>query len=96
MRRVRVSFGADLLFAIEPCGGEVLDEVDAMISAGNAGATLIEWDGNATDAINRAVAAFLARGWQWDGHNLRKCGWVAWFRSQGELAPPVIQWMRVS
>jgi len=84
-----------LLFPVGNYGGSAVDEVEEEIACGRASATLIEWNGNPADAIALVVARFTENGWSWDGANLMKGGWTAWFRSQGVLSSPIIQWRKV-
>ncbi len=77
---------------LAPCSEAAPNEVETAMGSGNA--TLIEWDGDAGQAIARAVEAFRLRGWDWDGATLHRDGWTAWFRSQGNLAPPIVQWSK--
>jgi hypothetical protein len=74
--------------------------LDECIRDGHADATLIPWneERSATKAIADARAAFEVGGWEWNIilEQLEKRGWYAWFRSQGVLASPIIQWGRVS
>lgn len=66
--------------------------VEDCIRRGFASADLVEWHDSASASIDAAVAAFVDAGWTWDGQELRRDGWYAWFRSQGMLAPPIVQW----
>jgi len=79
---------------------EFVAGIEECVSDGIANATLIPWDEthNANRAIAESCAAFEAAGWQWNIilEQLEKGGWYAWFRSQGVLASPIIQWGRVS
>lgn len=84
----------DDIFPIEPCGPRVPDAVWAMAQAGQPGATLIDWSGDGALAIQSAVVGFVERGWAWDGRDMRQDSWLAWFRSQGELAPPIVTWRK--
>lgn len=84
----------------------LVQEVEHAISLGESGATLIPWLAPVAlfavrehdPAVSTLVAAdaFTKAGWSWDQKNLEldKCGWYAFFRSQGELSPPIIQWQR--
>ena len=81
-----------ILFQEEMCGPAVLNKVEEAIAAGSSSATLIEWSGFPVGAIEQAISGFISRGWAWDGSALQRNGWIAWFRSQGVLAPPIIQW----
>lgn len=83
--------------------GAVIDRVEAEISAGNRGADLIEWASDLFSesrdpeaAINASIAEFVAAGWRWNAtlRQLEKGGWWAFFRSQGALAPPILQWAK--
>lgn len=65
-------------------------EIDALCEAGRADACLI--DGTICEAIEQ----FTAAGWEWDGSELRRQGWAAFFRSQGELARAILQWRRAA
>jgi len=85
----------DALFEPQPCSSRVPDEVDEMITDGRSGATVIEQTGTPDESIDSAVAAFCKSGWTWDSRNLTRDGWLAWFRSQGNLAPPIVQWARL-
>jgi len=80
--------------SIEPCGPRVPDDVWEIAQSGKAGATLIDWNGDPALAIKSAIAGFVERGWTWNGKDLRRDGWLAWFRSQGDLAPPIVTWRR--
>jgi hypothetical protein len=79
---------------------EFVAGIEECVRDGNANADCIPWNDerNANRAIAEACAAFEAAGWQWNIilEQLEKGGWYAWFSSQGHLAPPIIQWGRVS
>lgn len=72
----------------------IAEQVTALVDLGRSDATLIEWgtEAGAPAAISESVAQFLALGWRWTGRELLRDGWGAWFRSQGALAPPIVQW----
>jgi hypothetical protein len=78
----------------------LIEVVEECVRDGKGNATLVPWaDGyDANRAIAECCAAFEASGWQWNIilEQLEKNGWYAWFRSQGVLASPIIQWGRVS
>ena len=78
----------------------LVEVIEGCVRDGHAGATLVPWgDGyDANRAIAESRAAFEAAGWSWNLilEQLEKKGWYAWFRSQGTLASPIIQWNRVS
>jgi hypothetical protein len=80
--------------SIAPCGPRVPDNVWEMAQSGKAGSTLLDWDGDPALAIKRAIAGFVERGWTCEGSDVFRDGWLAWFRSQGELAPPIVTWRR--
>jgi len=48
-------------------------------------------------SICKAVLDFSDAGWNWVGprNQLEKDGWYIWFRSQGQLSPPIAQWSRI-
>lgn len=79
---------------------ELVAVVDESIRDGKGHAMCIPWNDehNANRAIAESCAAFEADGWRWNLilEQLEKGGWYAWFRSQGVLASPIIQWGRVS
>lgn len=79
---------------------EFVAGIEECVRDGIANATLIPWDSSrdANRSIAETCAAFEAAGWQWNIilEQLEKNGWYAWFRSQGVLASPIIQWGRVS
>lgn len=72
----------------------VAEQVTEMADAGHANAVLIEWDRtrNPQKAIEQSILEFTAAGWQWADPELVRAGWYAWFRSQGNNAPPIVQW----
>lgn len=64
-------------------------------------ATLIEEAHDEPDpvaSICMAALEFKKAGWFWDTtlDRLEKDGWMIWFRSQGKLSPPIIQWSRIA
>jgi hypothetical protein len=67
--------------------------------AGHGSAVCIPWDSarDAKRAISECRVAFEAAGWIWNStaEQLERDGWLAWFRSQGHLASPIIQWSRL-
>ena len=82
-------------------------DVLASIAEGKSGAMLIEWDTdpmmdgprpveNPTAAIRLSRDHFEAHGWVLvpGKGQLEKDGWYIWYRSQGQLSPPIIQWGR--
>lgn len=78
-------------------------EVEEAISLGQPDALLIPWASDlpwaANDpiaAINASVSDFIAAGWGWNPvrRELTKSGWVAFYRSQGALSRPILQWSR--
>jgi len=80
---------------------EIIAEVSESIEAGKSNATLLGWEDDETPeptrTISAAVMAFSDAGWKWsDAHRqLEKDGWLIWFRSQGVLSSPIIQWSRI-
>jgi hypothetical protein len=79
----------------------LIADINDCIREGLRNATLIPWDGERRDAnaaIAETCAAFEAAGWRWNTNlrQLEKGGWYAWFRSQGNLASPIIQWSPLS
>lgn len=78
----------------------LVEVVEECVRDGKGNATLVPWaDGyDANRAIAESCAAFEAAGWRWNLilEQLEKGGWYAWFRSQGVLSSPIIQWGRVS
>jgi hypothetical protein len=85
---------------------KLIREVEGSISAGRNDAALIPWmprlslfgveEHDPAFAILTAISAFTAHGWELDRKEnvIRKDGWYAFFRSQGQLAPPIAQWQR--
>jgi hypothetical protein len=75
-----------------------LDVADE-IRANYPNAHCIPWDDRRDSgrAIAECRAAFEAAGWRWNSHEkqLEKDGWFAWFRSQGNLASPILQFSRI-
>ena len=80
--------------------GELVAALDECVRDGHSDAMCIPWNDehNANRAIAESCAALEAAGWQWNIilEQLEKDGWYAWFRSQGVLSSPIIQWGRVS
>jgi len=85
---------------------ELVQEVEESISRGERGATLIPWalalalfsvrDHDPAFSIMAAINSFVDAGWTWNQKTpeIDKDGWYAFFRSQGEMSPPIIQWQR--
>ena len=80
-----------------------VDHVLAEIAEGRSGATLIEWGGGVMfdmhdpeGSIRASRRDFQHAGWTWKPKEQRieREGWCAFWRSQGQLAPPVIQWQK--
>lgn len=73
---------------------DLISQVEFEIRRGRNNAFLIPWGGDRKpeQAISIAVDSFRDAGWEWDGRDLTKGGWYAFFRSQGELSPPILQW----
>lgn len=86
------------MFAAPPRSqSAIVGEVEAAIAAGRSDASLIAWSSeqhNPSETIAAAVADFERVGWRWTGYQIEKGGWYAFFRSQGILSPPIIQWNR--
>ena len=74
--------------------------VEQSVRDGRGDAMLIPWGDRreASQSIAASRAAFESSGWLWNPilEQLEKNRWYAWFRSQGALAAPIIQWGRVS
>jgi hypothetical protein len=75
--------------------------LDWSTQSGHCDATLIPWDAGNHDSereIADARAALELVGWIWNPilEQLERGGWYAWFRSQGKLASPIIQWGRLN
>lgn len=68
----------------------VAEAVTELCAEGRANACLI--DGSISEVIDQ----FQAAGWSWDGQELARPGWAAFFRSQGECGPAIVQWMRAA
>jgi hypothetical protein len=79
---------------------ELATVIRESIRDGRGDAILIPWNAerDAKQSIESARAALESDGWRWNLilEQLEKNGWYAWFRSQGSLAAPIIQWGRVS
>lgn len=80
---------------------ELIELLDWSIQSGRCDATLIPWDSAKPDSareIADARAALEAVGWIWNPimEQLERGGWYAWFRSQGKLASPILQWGRLN
>jgi hypothetical protein len=85
----------------------VTPEIRDAIAAGREGAMLIQWaetDGLFGDAehdpqaaIEYAKKELCGAGFSWSHSRNAMCcdGWQVWFRSQGQLSPPIAQWSRV-
>lgn len=82
--------------------------VEAAIAAGRSGADLIpwnklcislfgDWEPDPMRAIEESQTDFEMAGWTWnrEAKQLEKDGWLIWYRSQGLLSPPIIQWSRI-
>ena len=80
--------------------------VEAQIAAGKSNADLIDWAlaptlfdsrNDPQESIAASIAEFVAAGWRWNEllRQLEKDGWYAFYRSQGILSPPIIQWRQV-
>lgn len=82
--------------------------VEREIAAGRPNATLIEWADrqdlfgeSARDAecsIRQSMSEFAANGWKRNDKTgyIEKGEWHAFYRSQGLLSPPIIQWSRIN
>ncbi len=76
----------------------IISEVSESIAINKSNATLLGWDDddnwNPTRTIEVAKVAFSDNGWTWNdaSRQLEKDGWRIWFRSQGVLSSPIIQW----
>lgn len=79
---------------------QMVQDVEESITAGRSDATTIDWV-NGEEDPRRAIAAsrkeFEDAGWKWDEKEgqLEKDGWYVWYRSQGDLSSPVLQWDRL-
>lgn len=79
------------------------DSVARSIAADRADAALIPWGPRNRQkrdpalAIESSKAMFALDGWLWNEarRQLEKDGWYLWYRSQGQLAPPIAQWNRL-
>lgn len=84
-----------------------VDEVLAAIAEGRSGDRLIEWvptdglfgalDNDPSLAIHASKVQFsTVHGWTYNHSEdrIERDGWYAFYRSQGQLAPPIIQWNR--
>jgi hypothetical protein len=79
--------------------------VENEIAHGRPGADLIDWAMSETlfpvqcpqASISESMRDFIAEGWRWDAekHDLIRNGWYAFYRSQGLISPPIIQWNRL-
>ncbi len=85
--------------------------VERQISESKSNASLIDWvyqeipatllepagepEPDPIASIAASVAEFVAAGWNWNGGELTKEGWYIFFRSQGQLSPPIIQWQPI-
>ena len=87
-----------------------VDEIETSMADGWMSSTLIEWADSGADlfgdpversaalAIENSKALLAARGWIWSDDRRqmeRRDGFYAWYRSQGTLSPPIIQWDRI-
>lgn len=81
--------------------------VDISIAEGKRNAELIDWVTSADlfgsvyrdpeSAILASREEFESVGWKWSAVDqcLQKGGWYAFYRSQGRLSPPILQWQRM-
>ncbi len=83
-------------------------EVEESIRQGKGNAGLIEWvyreipatllepagedEPDPASSIAYSIQKFREAGWSWNGSELTKDGWYIFYRSQGQLSPPIIQW----
>lgn len=80
---------------------ELIEHLEYSLSLGRGDAALLPWDAdnhNSEREIAAARAALEAEGWVWNPilEQLERGGWYAWFRSQGNLASPILQWNRLN
>ncbi len=92
-------------------GKTLVEQVEDSIRRGYRNATMIEWvyrehpatlieeagedEPDPVASIVHSVDEFVKAGWTWTGADLTKDGWYIFYRSQGQLSPPIIQWKPV-